>query len=50
MEVDGVDKASNRIMAQASQLQAADNTFLDFHMKQANDPDLAAHEVDICAG
>ena len=50
MEVDGVDKASNRIMAQASQLQAADNIFLDFHMKQANDPELAAHEVDICAG
>jgi hypothetical protein len=50
MEVDGVDKASNSIMAQACQLQAADNIFLDFHMKQANDSELAAHEVDICAG
>ena len=50
MEIDGVNKASNRIMAQASQLQEADHIFLDFHMKQANDPELAAHEVDICAG
>ena len=50
MEIDGVNKSSTRIMAQASQLQEADHIFLDFHMKQANDPELAAHEVDICAG
>ena len=37
-------------MAQASQLQEADHIFLDFHMKQANDSELVAHEVDICAG
>ena len=35
MEIDGVNKSSTRIMAQASQLQEADPIFLGFHMKQA---------------
>jgi hypothetical protein len=48
-ELADVAKASDKVMAQASVLAAADAILLDFHVEQENDPALASHECDINA-
>jgi len=49
-EIDGVDKASRSITAQACLLDAVDDIFVDFRAQQETDPDLASHEIEINAG
>jgi hypothetical protein len=49
-ELDGVDKASRAITAQACVLEAVDDIFLDFQALQETDPKLSSHEIEINAG
>jgi hypothetical protein len=49
-ELDGVEKASRSITAQACVLEAVNEIFLDFYSLQETDLKLSSHEIEINAG